>query len=283
MKRSLAIVVAAVLAVSTPVLVRIADAQETSNRKIIRVNGAGMSSDQVQKWAQRFMEANTEIGITVVDSSSRKGFQSLLEGNAEVAMMSREIRSEERRRAAEKGLKLVERPVGHAALALITIPRNPVNELTMEQVQKFYTGEYRSWKNVGGIDESVRCLARRIRDSGGTVFFWTNVLDSGHFGRNTTFTESWEEIIKICQVAEDLPLGIAPSARNLNGVKVLAIRQDKKSPPIKPTEETVKNGSYPITLLFAFAWDERLNDPGILRFVEFCQGHGLDASARHKE
>lgn len=240
----------------------------------LKVNGAGMASDQVDVWAKSFMRSNPDVGITVIGSSAGKGFQALLEGQAEIAMMSRDINSAERNRAGEKGVKLVEKPIGQAALALITHSRNPINELTLEQVHKLFTGAFQNWKDVGGPDQPVRCLSRRIPESGGAVFFWEKVMAGEAFGKNTVMTESWDTILKVCSAAEDIPLGIVPSTRNLSSVKVLGIKKDDSSPVVMPVEKSIREGLYPITLQFFFTWDQRVENPLLLKFVDFCQVQG---------
>lgn len=255
-----------------PILLPEAISQE--NRTSIRVNGAGIASDIVDKWAKRFMESNKDILITVVGSSAGKGFNALLDGSAEVAMMSRDIRPDERKKASEKGLKLIEKPIGNGAIALITHPRNTVNELTLEQVRKIYTGEYDNWKQVGGPDAPIRCLTRRIPESGGAVFFWNKVLHGEAFGSKTVMTETWEVIMKVCTVAEDIPIGIVPSTRNLSQVKVISIRDDEKSMTVGPTEQSIKNGSYPIVLTFGFVWNDVSSNPAVVKFADFCQIQG---------
>ena len=254
-------------------LVSLPNAQETGKR-VLRVNGAGMASDQVNLWAQRFMETNADASVMVIGSSAGRGFQSLVDGNAEIAMMSRDISADERSKANDKGLQLIERPIGQAAVALITSPRNPVAELTLEQVKKLYAGEYDNWKQVGGPDEPVRCVSRRVPESGGAVFFQSKVLDKDPFGPKTMFTETWEAIIKVCSTAQDLPIGIIPHTRNLSGVKVLGIKRDDASAAVTPTEDNVKSELYPIILSFKFAWNDKSKDPTIQKFADFCESRG---------
>jgi len=273
MKKIFAASMIVLLGLLALVFVSSSGAQETG-KTAIKVNGAGMASDQVDKWAKSFMDSNPGTGILAIGSSAGKGFQALVDGTADIAMMSRDISASERSKAGEKGIRLVERSIGKAAIALITHPRNPVNELTIEQVHKLYSGEYQNWKDVGGPDQPVRCLSRRIPESGGAVFFWTNVMDGEPFGKKTLLTESWEVILKVCSSAEDIPLGIVPSTRNLSSVKVLSIKKDDKSPPVMPLEKNVRDGSYPITLSFNFAWDQRSETSELLKFVDFCRIQG---------
>ncbi len=273
MKKILAISLGVVLVLLAPILVPLSGAQEPA-KKIVRVNGAAMSSDQVNIWAQRFNEANPDTSVTVVGSSAGKGFQALVDGSAEIAMMSREISPSERKKAEEKGLQLAERPIGYAAIAVITHSRNPVSELTFEQLKKLYTAEYDNWNKVGGPDEPVRCLTRRIPESGGAVFFWEKVVGKEPFGSKTVFTETWDAIIKVCSSAQDLPIGVVPATRNLSAVKVLGVKKDDQSQAVLPKEAEIKNQAYPIVLSFTFAWDGRSKEPAIVKFVDFCQSQG---------
>ncbi len=244
---------------------------QDSSKKILKVNGAGMASNQVDKWAKQFMTKTPDVSVTVVGSSAGKGFQSFLEGNTDIAMMSREIRSDERRKANDKGIQLAEKPIGYAAIALITNQRNPVNELSLDQLRRLYTGEYDNWKMVGGPDEPVKCLSRRIPESGGAVFFWEKVLGGEPFGNKTVMTETWETISKVCSSSQELSLGIVPSTRENTGVKLLKIRRDDGSPAVFPTEENIKNQSYPIILPFSFVWNAQSKEVSAQKFVEFCQ------------
>jgi phosphate transport system substrate-binding protein len=273
MKKILAISLGVVLVLFAPAVVPFAGAQETA-KKIVRANGAAVSSDQVNIWAQRFNEANPDVSVTVVGSSAGKGFQSLVDGATEISMMSRAISPAERKKAEEKGLQLVEKPIGHAGIAVVTHSRNPVNELTFEQLRKLYTGEYDNWNKVGGPDEPVRCLTRRIPESGGAVFFWEEVVGKEPFGSKTVFTETWDAIIKVCSSAQDLPIGIVPATRNLSGVKVLGVKKDDHSRAVLPKEEEIRTQVYPIVLAFSFVWDARSKESAIVKFVDFCQSRG---------
>jgi phosphate transport system substrate-binding protein len=271
MKKILAMSLGVALVLLAPALVASVGAQE---KKILRVNGAAMSSDQVNIWAKQFNEANPDITVTVVGSSAGKGFQALVDGAAEISMMSRAISPAERKKAEEKGLQLAERPIGYAGIAVITHSRNPVGQLTFDQLKKLYMGEYDNWNKVGGPDEPVRNLTRRIPESGGAVFFWEEVVGKEPFGSKTVFTETWDAILKVCSSAQDLPIGIVPATRNLSAVKVLSVKKDDQSPAVLPKEENIKNQTYSIVLPFSFAWDGRSKDPAIVKFVDFCQSRG---------
>lgn len=250
-------------------------AGQDSGKRILRVNGAGMASDQVEEWAKQFMEKTPEVSISVIVSSAQRGFQSLLDGTADIAMMSREIGPDERKKADEMGVQVAEKPIGHAALALITHPKNPINELTLDQLKKLYTGQYDNWKQVGGPDEHATCLSRRVPESGGAVFFQEEVLGGKPFGAKTVFVDRWYTITKICAEGQYLPIGIIPHTRDTSGVKVLRIKRDDVSPAVAPIEENIRNRTYPIVLSFSFVWNAQSKDPVVQRFVDFCKTQGV--------
>ncbi len=133
----------------------------------ITVSGAAMASDQVAEWGKHFMELNPDIRVVVTGSSAGKGFEDLIEGRTNLCLASRSMVSEEQQKASAKGLKLTSRLVGNAGLCVITSPQNPVRELTIEELRKIFLGEYSNWKEVGGPDSPIRCLTRRIPESGG--------------------------------------------------------------------------------------------------------------------
>jgi phosphate transport system substrate-binding protein len=274
--------ISGLVALSMAAFIQISDAQ-APGKKIIRVNGAGMASDQVNLWAKSFMEANQDVNLLVIGSSAGKGFRDLIAGNAEVAMMSRDISADEREKAKDKGIKLAEKPIGKAAVAVITSTRNPVSELTIEQIRKIYTGEYLNWKQAGGPDSPIRCLTRRVPESGGAVYFQSKAMNGQPHGPSAVFTETWETIMKVCSTAQDLPIGIVPHTRKMNDVKMIALKVDEDSSGVKATDEAVKSGTYPITLTFSFVWDQRLEDPSLLKFVDYCASQGLGPAAETKK
>lgn len=270
-----------VLALLLAGLPSVSEAQETS-KTALRVSGAGMASDQVQLWANEFSKANRDVSIVVLGSSAGKGFEALFDGNAEVCMASRIILPGEQKKAGEKGLKLETKLIGYAGLAVITHPRNPVGELSIDQLKKIYTGQFVSWQDVGGPAEPIRALTRRVPESGGAVFFQEAALHNEPFGPRVVMADTWHAIVKVCSAATDLPIGICPAMRLNPEVKAIAIKLDDKTPGVLPSLQTCADRTYPLILPFWFYWDSKGTDARIKPFVEFCANEGLAAQRQLK-
>lgn len=54
------------------------------------------------------------------------------------------------------------RPIGLDALVFMANTNNPVESLTMGQIQRIYTGEIENWNEVGGVDKPVYAFQRPI-------------------------------------------------------------------------------------------------------------------------
>ena len=87
-------------------------------------------------------------------------FVSLIDGENDIIITARGISRDEQTYANEKGVALLSRPVAKDAFVFIVNPKNPVRNLTIEQIQKIYTGEIRNWKEVGGNDATIQPYIR---------------------------------------------------------------------------------------------------------------------------
>ncbi|MEW6111078.1 MAG: substrate-binding domain-containing protein [Thermodesulfobacteriota bacterium] len=280
-KCNVQIVCCMILALGLVGLTSVSEAQETT-KTALRVSGAAMASDQVQLWANEFTKSNPTALIVVQGSSAGKGFEALFDKHTDVAMASRVVLPDEQKKAAEKGLKLETKLIGYAGLAVITHPRNPVSELTIEQLKKIYTGQFTNWQDVGGPAEPIRALSRRVPESGGAVFFREAALHNEAFGSRVVMAETWHAIVKVCSAATDLPIGICPVMRLNPEVKAIAVKLDDKTPAVLPSLQTCADRTYPLVLPFWFYWDDKSADARIKPFVEFCANEGLAAQRKAK-
>ncbi len=252
-----------------------ASISQDKDQLTITVSGAAMASDQVAEWGKHFMELNPDIRVVVTGSSAGKGFEDLIEGRTNLCLASRPMLSEEQQKASAKGLKLTSRLVGHAGLSVITSFQNPVSELSMEQLRKMFLGEYSNWKEVGGPNRPIRCLTRRIPESGGAVFFHQEVLGKQPFGAKTVFTETWSTIVKACGSASDLSVGIAPFTSIKENAKLLGLKKDSNSAGVVPSQDTLRDKTYPLLVPITMHWEEPAKNKEIEEFVNFCASSGL--------
>ena len=109
-------------------------------------------------------------------SGTHGAYMNLIEGKTDVIIASRDISRNEKASAAELGVELETSPLAIDALVFIVNPKNPVKNLTSDQVRKIYTGEITNWKEVGGVDHAITPYIRNA-DSGSQEKMETLVMN----------------------------------------------------------------------------------------------------------
>ena len=97
-------------------------------------------------------------------------------GKCDIIIASRDISRNEKAAAESLGVELETAPLAIDALVFIVNPKNPVKNLTTDQVRKIYTGEITNWKEVGGVDHAITPYIRDA-DSGSQEKMETLVMN----------------------------------------------------------------------------------------------------------
>ena len=134
------------------------------------MNGSTTVLPFAQSSAEAFMKANPGIKISVSGGGSGNGIKALLDGTAQIANSSRQMKKEEVEQAKPKGITPVEHTVAVDCIVPIVHPSNPVTDLTVDQLKGIYTGKITNWKEVGGPDKPIAVVGRDT--SSGTFEVW---------------------------------------------------------------------------------------------------------------
>jgi phosphate transport system substrate-binding protein len=100
----------------------------------------------------------------------------LIDGKADIILTHRTISPDEKAHADSVGVTLIETPIALDAFIFVVNKNNPVKSLTVNQVQKIYTGEITNWSQVGGKNASIKVFTRP-RNSGSEEVFRTLVMN----------------------------------------------------------------------------------------------------------
>ena len=199
-------------------------------------------------------------------------YVNLINGNTDVIIVSRDISRNEQQLATEKGVTLKTAPLAIDALVFVVNPKNPVKKLTVEQVQKIYTGEITNWKEVGGEDHAITPYIRDA-DSGSQEKMETLVMK----GLTMIDGKYWPETIGSQMISpyrqiEDDEYGIAYTpyfyctsmVRDLLKVDMLSINC------VMPSKESLRNGTYPfISSIYAAIRETEDPNSKAYKFYDF--------------
>ena len=188
--------------------------------------------------------------------------------------------SKEQLEKAEKaGVGFRYTPIGKEAFVFFVNSQNPVNDLTVEQLQAIYSGEITNWKELGGNDETIRPFQRNENSGSQTAFV--------HFMQGKTIIEPPKENVHyimepiVTQTADYANYGNAIGFSFRYYVNEMVKNKDVKILKINgvcPELETIKNDTYPLSSSFyaiTLIDNNKLNVTNFLEWIVSEQGQYL--------
>lgn len=97
----------------------------------------------------RIFTGETAVKVNIDGGNTGPGLSALLNGEIDMAGSGRLLTE------AEKRGGLVEHFLGWDVLAIVVHAENPVDNLTVSQLQGIFSGEIANWKEVGGLDGPI--------------------------------------------------------------------------------------------------------------------------------
>jgi phosphate transport system substrate-binding protein len=181
----------------------------------------------------------------VKSSQTHGAFMNLIDGNADIILTHRTISPDEKLHADSVEVTLIETPIALDAFVFVVNKKNPVKSLTVNQVQKIYTGEITNWSQVGGNNAIIKVFTRP-RNSGSEEVLRELVMDGLE---PADFPES--AIGGMSQVFGEILNNVDGICYTFNNYKDLQARvPDSEVPKIAingifPDKNTVRNRLYP--------------------------------------
>ncbi|HBO84418.1 MAG: hypothetical protein A2073_07690 [Deltaproteobacteria bacterium GWC2_42_11] len=165
---------------------------------------------------------------------SGKGLEAAMEGNIPMAGVSRVLTAEEKK-------KVYSQIVGYDAIAIYVNAKNPVTNLSKEQLKAIYKGKITNWKEVGGKDAKIIPVTEALLDKGATLrAFQDTVLDSTEFGPTIKEVDRSHNAAKYVGAYEDA-IGYASIAFKNPKIRPISFNN------IKLSDENVRNWKYTLS------------------------------------
>ena len=180
------------------------------------------------------------LKIYAMGGSSGYGIEAVLSGKIDIGCVSRELTDQERAEYCRfRYPPLVLTPIARGGIVLITYLGNPIDGLTKEEVKDIYAGRIKNWKELGGEDKKIIVIGR-INDSGTRDVFKGNIMG----GEGLT-----DDIIE--RSSNDAVMDTVFTNKGAIGYISLGHVDPRKAEVltlngIKPSVESISNGSYPI-------------------------------------
>ncbi len=199
-----------------------------------RLTFAGSTTMQplVSHMADEFRIIHPNVVMEVAAGGSSVGIQAMHDGTADIGMASRNLTSEEL-----EGIK--QYIIAIDVLAIVIHPDNPVNTLTIAQIQDIYFGNVTNWQELGGPDLVIVPVQREV-SSGSRGAFDEIVLEKQVADATNLVTLITAGDVAAKITTELGSIGYVGFGNLDTSLKVLQVGG------ILPTQESAKDGTYPL-------------------------------------
>lgn len=105
------------------------------------VAGSTSVTPVMEKLREAYLEINPNAEIEIHSTGSSAGMQAAINGTADIGMASRDLKDSEK-------AELKDLAIAIDGIAIINNPANTIDDLTLEQVTKIFTGEITKWSHI---------------------------------------------------------------------------------------------------------------------------------------
>lgn len=182
-----------------------------------------------------------------------RGYKAIVDGETDILFCARPS-AEQMEYAKQQGVELVYVPIGLEGFVFFVNENNPVDTLSVDQIRRIYSGEYKNWSEVGGVNRVINPVTR-LKGSGSQTMFEAFMGDV-KIGKKSPFAIVGGSIGFSFRYYMD---GIVENS----SVKMLSIDG------VYPNSENIRNGSYPIVTQFYAIYRADNENPNIPTLIEW--------------
>ena len=219
----------------------------------LSMNGSTSMEKDIKAVNGAFMEKNKGVTVNLNLTGSGTGIQEASEGKCDIGNSSRKLKDEESE-------KLDATVVGLDGIALVVNPVNKLEDISLEDLAKVYSGEITNWKELGGDDKAIVVIGRE--DGSGTRDGFESIVMGDKEPKYAQELESTGSVINAVATT-DGAIGYASLANVDETVKALKVGG------VEATEENVKSGAYEVQRPFICATLKGSDNKLVKAYLDF--------------
>jgi len=208
----------------------------TSKKHTVTIAGSTSVMPFTEKLAEHFMVDHPDFVIDVQGGGSTAGVQACMNDTVNIGMSSRQLKEEE--------MILKEITICYDGISIVVHPKNPINDLTLQQARDIFNGKIKNWRELGWVDRRIDAVTRE-EGSGTRGSFEELVMRSEEIDDGIMVQDSNGSVKEV--VATD-PYAIGYISLGLVDNRVKALSIDK----IVPNLKNIKNKKYKIIRPFIY-------------------------------
>lgn len=204
----------------------------------------------VDRERETFERLYPQAVLHVVSRHSGEAIRALFAAECDLAVISRELEPEERSAAARGGLELEGYRFAKDAVVVIVNPRNPVENLALDDLKRIYQGRIANWSELGSAARAIEPVFPDPK-SDMAEFFVQQVMNGEPVKARVAVVD--HDSVAVAEVeARAGGIGFVSLAWAERGAKVVRVSSLTGLPYWKPDLEAVYQGDYPLTRSLSF-------------------------------
>ena len=204
----------------------------------VTASGSSALLPLAQAAADKFMESNPNLVITVNGGGSGEGLKQVADGSVDIG--NSDVSAEEKL-DADVAKTLTDHEVAIVAMAPVVNKDLGITSLTTDQLVSIFTGKVTNWKDVGGPDEEI-LLVTRPSSSGTRATFKKWALNGEEEASNEALeTDDSGTLVQTVSTNKGA-IGYVALSYLVNNTDVQAVAIDG----VEPTLENAYSGEYKV-------------------------------------
>jgi phosphate transport system substrate-binding protein len=206
-------------------------------------------------WADAYTEVDPTVSVEVNGGGSGQGVAALINDSCDIANCSRSFEEKEIAdfKARHPGKDPKEFMVGYDALSVFVHKDNPINEISIEELQQLYMkdGKLSKWSELGvsnipGAKGDDVILVSRQNNSGTYHYFREAIVGKKNEMRNGTVDMNGSKDVVDLISKTPNAIGYSGMGYATPAVKKLKVAKKKGDPYVEPSIAATHDKSYPI-------------------------------------
>jgi len=214
------------------------------NGDTIKIKGSDTEVNLAVVLAEQFHKVNENVLVSVSGGGSGLGIASLLNGNADIANSSRQIKTDEFLLFQKKNIEIDSFVFAQDAIAFVVSNKLTIDSLSTNDIAKILSGEYSNWSSLRQNSKPITIYGRQ--SNSGTHDYVRDILNI-RFSPYAKQMNGNAQIIEAIKV-DNSGIGYVSAGYVLKGstlgIKVLSVYTDKFNAVSPLDANAISNGKY---------------------------------------
>lgn len=278
MKKQILIILVAIFAIGCKNDKKVSESSSELLSGTIQVDGSSTVFPITEAVAEEYRFEQPDVKVTIGVSGTGGGFKKFSRGETNISNASRPIKDIEIDACKENNINYVELEVAYDGLAVLVNPENTwVDSFTIEELKKIWEpaaqGNIMKWNQIRPEwpNEEIHLFGPGV--ASGTYDYFTEAIVGKSGSSRGDFTASEDDHVLVQGIAGDKYalgfFGLAYYTENADKLTLIGVHNGTEV--VKPTLETVSNGTYkPLSRpLFIYVNSTSVKSPEVVDFVNF--------------